>query len=77
MTSKSHEVSGFSETLKGKRLELRLDGKDRARSLFESNLNRSADLNGNFTTPSSCECGKSVLASTIRLMNSEAEAKSD
>ena len=32
--------------------------KDGASSPFENNLNRSAGLNGNYTTPSSCEFGK-------------------
>ena len=40
------------------RLDEKLERKDRARSQFENNLNCSAGLNGNCTTPSSCEFGK-------------------
>ena len=43
---------------KRKRLEERFERKDGASSPFENNLNRSAGLNGNCTTPSSCEFGK-------------------
>ena len=49
-----------------------------AQSIWKNNLNRSAGLNGNCTTPSSCELSAiSVLGCTIRLMNCRAEAKSD
>ena len=46
-----------SKTLK-KQLEESFERKDGARNPFENNLNRSAGLNGNCTTPSSCESGK-------------------
>ena len=70
-----------SKTLKEKQLEDRFERKDRARSQFENNLNRSAGLKGNCTTPIFFyrihRTVKSVLGRTIRLMNSQAEAKSD
>ena len=51
--------NSFSQfSVQRKRLEERFERKDRARSPFENNLNRSAGLNGNCTTPSSCEFGK-------------------
>ena len=42
----------------GKYLEERFERKDGLSSPFENNLSRSAGLNGNCTTPSSCEFGK-------------------
>ena len=47
-----------SKTLKEKQLEESFERKDGARNPFENNLNRSAGLNGNCTTTSSCESGK-------------------
>ena len=46
---------------KRKRLEERFERKDGASSPSENNLNRSAGLNGNCTTPSSCELGKKCV----------------
>ena len=48
----------FQRNAERKRLEGRFERKDRARSPFEDDLNRSAGLNGNCTTPSSCEFGR-------------------
>ena len=48
----------FQRNAERKRLEERIERKDRARSPLENNLNRSADLNGNGTSPTSCELGK-------------------
>ena len=48
----------FQRKAKRNRLEERFKRKDGASSPFENNLNHSAGLNGNCTTPSSCEFGK-------------------
>ena len=52
---KSQEVSGFSETLLGKFLRKGSRGKTVCAVHLKNNLNRSAGLNGNCTTPSSGE----------------------
>ena len=56
-------------------MEERFKRKDGASNPFENDLNRSAGLNGNCTTPSYCEFVKSVLGCTIRLMNSRARSR--
>ena len=47
----------FQRNAKRNRLEERFKRKDGVSSPFENNLNHSAGLNGNCTTPSSCEFG--------------------
>ena len=49
-----------------KQLEEMFERKDRVRSPYKNNLNRSAGLNGNCTTPSSCELGKRVCLDAPR-----------
>ena len=51
----------FQRNAKRKRLEESFERKDGASSPFENNLNRSVGLNGNCTTPSSCELGKKCV----------------
>ena len=67
-----------SKILKEKQLEERFERKDRVRSPCENNLNRSAGLNGNCTTPSSCEFGKKVCLDALSdwwAVEPEAEVK--